>query len=617
MCRIIGIEEKKMKYTRKIIGLMCLVIIFTCVYILSTDYSQEPYYELVEEEMPIVEVENVWIMEITEDSITVLEGTSQTVYECQGADVVVREQVADITVQGGRVLEIHIKSNKISGTVLYHKEDSIEIEGYGIYEKSDNMKVYQLYDTTAEVDHSQIVIGYDYTDFVIENGEIVAALLVRNQQMEEIRVLLQTSGFQSDLHDTITMEAYAEYVATSGESEWELHSGEELIIDAASEYFHTDSVVITPKVLTAKMAIPSIVRSQEMPLYRGGFTITRVDGGLVIVNELPLEEYLYAVVPSEMPASYPMEALKAQAICARTYAYHSMQVAGKPEYGAHVDDSTGYQVYQNIAEQEATTQAVKETQGTLLYYGNTLADTYYYSTSCGFGSDTRVWNDTNYEPVEYIVPTSISADTSKITPEDMSIEEHFTKYISSIWEEDFESQLSYYRWTYEVASVDTSLLLEKLQIRASAAPLQIQVMEVSSQDEVDLTQINTIGSIYSISVGERLEGGVIQELIIETSKYEIHIHREYNIRYVLGTTEAILQNVEEEVITTTTIAPSAFFVIDTEITKGEVTGYTLTGGGYGHGVGMSQNGAKEMALEGWGCQEILTFFFHGTNISNE
>ena len=51
-----------------------------------------------------------------------------------------------------------------------------------------------------------------------------------------------------------------------------------------------------------------------------------------MVNELPLEEYLYSVVPSEMPASYPLEALKAQAICARTYAYGHMLRAGYPRY---------------------------------------------------------------------------------------------------------------------------------------------------------------------------------------------------------------------------------------------------------------------------------------------
>ena len=64
---------------------------------------------------------------------------------------------------------------------------------------------------------------------------------------------------------------------------------------------------------------------------------------IVVVNELPIETYLCRVVPSEMPASYELEALKAQAVCARSYAYRQMESYGYPEYEAHVNDSTDYQ----------------------------------------------------------------------------------------------------------------------------------------------------------------------------------------------------------------------------------------------------------------------------------
>ena len=57
--------------------------------------------------------------------------------------------------------------------------------------------------------------------------------------------------------------------------------------------------------------------------------------------------------------------------------------AGLPTYGAHVDDSSAFQVYNNITENADTTKAVKETKGELLYYGEELAEAYYYSTSCG------------------------------------------------------------------------------------------------------------------------------------------------------------------------------------------------------------------------------------------
>ena len=130
--------------------------------------------------------------------------------------------------------------------------------------------------------------------------------------------------------------------------------------------------------------------------------------GIVLVNELPLEEYLYAVVPSEMPASYPQEALKAQAVCARTYAYRYILRAGIPELGAHVDDTTAYQVYHNIEEHAASTTAVKETDGVLLTYEGEAAGNYYYSTSCGTGTDVVSWQGGNGEEVPYLQGVRVS-----------------------------------------------------------------------------------------------------------------------------------------------------------------------------------------------------------------
>ena len=112
---------------------------------------------------------------------------------------------------------------------------------------------------------------------------------------------------------------------------------------------------------------------------------------MILVNELPLEEYLYAVVPSEMPASYELEALKAQAVCARSYAYNQTQGLSYPEYNAHVDDSTSFQVYGNSKEQESAVRAVDETRGQKLWYQNQVVTAYYYSTSCGKTTGIEAW----------------------------------------------------------------------------------------------------------------------------------------------------------------------------------------------------------------------------------
>ena len=114
--------------------------------------------------------------------------------------------------------------------------------------------------------------------------------------------------------------------------------------------------------------------------------------GIVIINELPVESYLCKVVPSEMPASYELEALKAQAVCARNFAYMQMSDYAYPEYEAHVNDSTDFQVYGNSEAQESSSRAVSETAGEVLKYNGAIVTTYYYSTSCGKTTTVEAWD---------------------------------------------------------------------------------------------------------------------------------------------------------------------------------------------------------------------------------
>ena len=114
-----------------------------------------------------------------------------------------------------------------------------------------------------------------------------------------------------------------------------------------------------------------------------------------------------------MPSSYPKEALMAQAVCARTYAYGKMLHAGLPQFGAHVDDSAGFQVYNNIDEQVTTTEAVKATHNTVAFFEGSPIGAYYYSTSSGTGTDTRIWHGGS-EPPDYLTAQMITAQDENL-----------------------------------------------------------------------------------------------------------------------------------------------------------------------------------------------------------
>lgn len=352
---------------------------------------------------------------------------------------------------------------------------------------------------------------------------------------------------------------------------------------------------------------------QDRTDYRGSLELIEEEEGVVVINELPLEEYLYSVVPSEMPASYPMEALKSQAICARTYAYLHVLSPAYPQWNAHVDDTTAFQVYHSVAEQESTNRAVQETEGMVLLNptGDALAQTYYYSTSCGYGSDAHVWRTKYSDSYPYIISKAINRNET--SSEDLT-EEAFEEFIKNCRTDDYEAEEEWYRWTYEVKKVDVQHLYEVLKKRYEANPKLILTQKKGDYVSQPLKEFD---SVKDIEIVRREAGGVADELLITTDKNVYKVVTELNIRYILNDGSTKVKRRDGSLVSMNSLIPSAFICLETKEEKGKVTGYTIWGGGYGHGAGMSQNGAKHMALEGMTTQEILNFFFEDCTIEDK
>ena len=121
--------------------------------------------------------------------------------------------------------------------------------------------------------------------------------------------------------------------------------------------------------------------------------------------------------------------------------------------------------------------------------------------------------------------------------------------------------------------------------------------------------IGELGNVRDIYIDKRGAGGVADELVIEGEKGVYKVISEYNIRYVLNNGESKVRRMDGSEVTSTNLLPSGFFVITAGKKEENVVGYTISGGGYGHGVGMSQNAAKEMAKCGWNAEDILQFFY--------
>ena len=154
-----------------------------------------------------------------------------------------------------------------------------------------------------------------------------------------------------------------------------------------------------------------------------------------------------------------------------------------------------------------------------------------------------------------------------------------------------------------------SKIAESFAKRMSADPKRFTVL--SSDGTIDPDDIS------QIKIVKRAESGVLQKIKLTGRNQELTVSGEYNIRCLLvpsSDTAVILQ--DKSTRNGMSLLPSGYFFLE-EINDGEqITGYKIYGGGFGHGAGLSQNGADTLAEKGYDYREILTYFFECINIEN-
>ncbi len=557
------------------------------------------------------ELKNVWVVDNPKESLVYFYGNHEVTSLDSAAGTAKREQVADLYFSQGRLEKTTEKTERISGEVLKLTDAQIEIKGQGTFELADNVQYYRLYDSLQTVGRNSIRIGYNFADFVLDEGKVQAGLLVKDEEMENIRVLLKNSNYDGYYHERVECLSDVDMELVYGEESLLIPAGQSLNLDRNSEYFQAGRIYLRPKAHTGRTAFPSIGRNNQGQGYHGSFELEKREEGIVVINELLLEEYLYAVVPSEMPGYYPMEALKAQAVCARTYAYDKMLNSSLSGWGAHLDDSSTFQVYNNIQENANTTKAVKETKGFLLYSQENLASTYYYSTSCGFGASDAIWNREGVGQIPYLQAREMTEQEEEFTARELMQEETFRSYIDGSFSGHFEVQEPWYRWTYE--HQDMGRILENLAARQKTYPNDVLV----SRDGGNSFEVEAVPdklTLTDIQVRRRGEGGTVEELLFICDKIQIMVKKELNVRAVLtdGETQVVLQ--DGKTYACRNLLPSSFYYVMVNPGEGKAVSLKLKGGGFGHGVGMSQNGAKNLADRGRNYEEILTFYYTGCQV---
>lgn len=317
------------------------------------------------------------------------------------------------------------------------------------------------------------------------------------------------------------------------------------------------SRVALPELATVRPAAGSVgLVMIDNATYRGAVVLRPSGAGRVTaVNSLDLEVYLLGVVPREIPATQ-YEAVKAQAVAARTYAVG--QMGRRAALGFDFYATVADQVYGGAsAENDVATRAVAETVGEILTYEGEPIDAFYHST-CG-GRTAAIDEVWNHEPVPYL--RSVSDE----------------KPGGGHWCETSNR----FRWTQEWSGEQLRAVLERnLRSRRSGPVRAVRDIEVVAE-----TRSGRAGRTR-VSVDD-----------------DSYLVRGDSIRWVLRTPEDLLLN------------SSLLLDIDAARSDGRIAALTVRGGGWGHGIGMCQIGAMSRAAAGHSYRDILAAYYQGTRLS--
>lgn len=327
--------------------------------------------------------------------------------------------------------------------------------------------------------------------------------------------------------------------------------------------------------------------------YRGKIELARLaEGKLTVINELPLEEYLYGVVPKEMSESWPLEALKAQAVAARTFAYKNMNRFAS--LGFNLDATQATQAYGGYdVEGPRSRQAVDETRGQVLTYQGELANIYYYASSGGYTENSEnVWST----PYPYLVGVPDPFDD---VPENKNSE----------WIQDFTA-----------ADIAAALAKQKqdiglvygMEIVSTGVSGRVTALKILGEKGEALFQKDAIRGIFAVNEKPALKSTLFS-VSADSEAYVLNAGGEVKKVQSLGALPAVSAGGSLSVP-----GGGALMITNGEATvtlPGYPTRFYFAGRGWGHGVGMSQWGAYGMAKQGYNYKDILAQYFQGTSVT--
>jgi len=302
--------------------------------------------------------------------------------------------------------------------------------------------------------------------------------------------------------------------------------------------------------------------------YRGSAEIAPdVYGTFNVINRVPADVYLASVLPREMPASANIEALKAQAVIARTYLLNNMRRHAVDNF--NLCATSDCQVYGGAGDEtSATTDAVRKTRGQVLLHNGRLANALFHST-CG-GRTADYSDNWSGDGPDYLVSVDDGSGFAGNLASADTVRQFLDRKTGNC------EASKYFRWEKVYAAAEL------------LAVLQQTIPEFNNNPDLK------IGALNGVSVLEYTPSGRVGKINIDTDAGRFTFEKDI-IRWVLGNLK------------------STFFVLETRETNGK-TEYVFRGAGWGHAVGLCQIGAMKMAKDGNSYTQILNHYYPKTTL---
>ncbi|RKD22067.1 hypothetical protein BEP19_13420 [Ammoniphilus oxalaticus] len=334
--------------------------------------------------------------------------------------------------------------------------------------------------------------------------------------------------------------------------------------------YRGSTITVTPHTY----GLNQVIKINGKP-YLGQMTFSLENGSIIRpINTLPIEDYLKGVVPNEMPASWELEALKAQSIAARTYAVRRA--------GQLIDDTVNYQVYNGFQWNERTSRAVDETKGQVLMHNGALIDALYSSSNGGMiEASGSLWHPNAYlpakaDPFDPQNPWSLS----------------FKKVQLPLEGRDLQQADAWWNQVQETDPAISNTLRTWLQQNGYA------------QQAIKIVEITNLSFSGERTAGNRISKGQLGLTFIVKQA-------DGSAQFMQRDFSDVPANAFRQMLGGGTVFKSLF--VDSLGQQGD--SWTISGKGYGHAVGMSQYGANAMAKQGKSANEITAFYYPGTALT--